>query len=310
MKEKVLVAGGAGFIGSHLCDLLLAKGHSVTIIDSYKTGRKQNIQHLIANKAVEVIEHDIRMPLPNLLQASQIYNLASPASPKDFATIGSFILETGSLGQKNLLELAKTNDASILFASTSEVYGDALVHPQPESYFGNVNPIGARACYDEAKRYGEALSTVYKREFNVRIRIARIFNTYGPRMAPDDGRIIPNFFTQALARQKLTVYGDGAQTRSYCYVSDMALGLYALMNSNETTPVNIGNPIERTVKEMATIINKLTGNNAGYEFLPLPENDPKQRRPDITKAQQKLGWNPTINLERGLDETLKYFKNL
>ncbi|MES2856013.1 MAG: GDP-mannose 4,6-dehydratase [Bdellovibrionota bacterium] len=218
-----------------------------------------------------------------------------------------FILETGSIGQRVLLDLAREHKARILFASTSEVYGDAEVHPQPESYFGNVNTIGHRSCYDESKRYGEALSVAHSREFGTEIRIARIFNTYGSRMRPDDGRIIPNFFMQALQKQSLSVYGEGSQTRSFCFVADQVAGQFALMQSSEKTPVNIGNPIERTVLEIADAINKLTGNKAPLRYLPLPENDPKQRRPDIRKAKEKIGWEPKVSLETGLNECLTYF---
>ena len=313
MSKKIVVAGGAGFIGSHLVDHLIQDGHKVLVLDSFVTGRKENLQHLNSNENVQQIECDIKDSLPSLLkdeEIDQIYNLASPASPKDFATIGHYILETASIGHRNLLQLATEKKATILYASTSEVYGDPLVHPQKEDYFGNVNPIGARACYDEAKRYGEALSNVFFRTHETAIRIARIFNTYGPRMAPDDGRILPNFFSQSLKNQPLTIYGDGSQTRSYCYVSDLVNGLIALMNSAETQPTNLGNPIERSVKEMADLVNQMTNNTAGVTSLPLPENDPKQRRPDISKAQEVLNWSPKVNLEEGIQKTHEYFKSV
>ena len=308
--KKVLVAGGSGFIGSHLVDLLLSKGHFVVVIDSYVTGSEKNLAHLKGRDDLKIIKHDVRDEIPDVGEIDHVYNLASPASPKDFATIGIYILETGAIGHLNLLRFCKKKNARILLASTSEVYGDPEVHPQTESYYGNVNPIGERACYDEAKRFGESLSVNFQREQGVEVRIARIFNTYGPRMNPEDGRIIPNFFSQAIANQPLTVYGEGTQTRSYCFVTDMAQGLYDLMNSDESTPVNIGNSIERTVKEMADIINQLTGNTAGTKNLPLPENDPKLRKPDTTKAEKAFGWNPQIKLEQGLNETYAFFKKV
>ena len=255
-----------------------------------------------------MIDHDIQEPLKIDGDFDEIYNLASPASPKDFDEMPLFILRTSAIGHENLLKLATEKKARILFASTSEVYGDALEHPQRETYFGNVNTIGARSCYDEAKRYGEALSMTYHREFQTDIRIIRIFNTYGPRMNPVDGRIIPNFFSQALTKKPLTIYGDGSQTRSFCYVSDMTEGMYSIMQGNFDRPINIGNPIERTVFEMANIVNKLTSNDAGHEFRELPENDPKQRRPDISRAKEVLGWEPKVSLEDGLNLTLEYFQ--
>lgn len=306
--KTILVAGGAGFIGSHLCQFLIDKGHSVIIVDNLITGRLKNVQSLLDTKKVQFIEHDIRHPLKISEKIDQIYNMASPASPKDFAEIPIEILQTGSLGQQNLLVLAKEKKARILFASTSEVYGDAEVHPQPETYFGNVNSIGARSCYDEAKRYGEALTMAFHKKEGVNTCISRIFNTYGPNMAPNDGRILPNFFSQALRGESLTIYGDGSQTRSFCYVSDLVEGHYALMESKEHTPINIGNPTERTVLEMANIVNQLTGNRAEHKFYPLPENDPLQRRPDISKAKNLLSWQPQIDLKEGLEKIHAYFK--
>ncbi len=319
MKKHALVAGGAGFIGSHLCELLLEQNRDVTVVDNLVTGRRKNIEHLFA-RGLKFIECDINLPLnyDTYLganfgesfagQVHEIYNLASPASPVDFTRIPVFIMDTASKGHRNLLELARSHKARILFASTSEVYGDALVHPQPESYCGNVNPVGPRGCYDEAKRFGEALSIAYWRQFKLDIRIARIFNTYGPRMRPDDGRIIPNFFSQALAAKPLTVYGEGKQTRSFCFVTDLVAGLFALMQSDEIAPVNIGNPIEMTVVEIANRINVLTGNKAPHSFLDLPTDDPKQRCPDITRAQRILQWRPFVELEGGLAATFEYFK--
>lgn len=314
MTKRALVAGGAGFVGSHLCELLLTEGHQVVAVDCLVTGREANVEPLKKfGSAFQLIKHDITQPVPseiaNGAKFDEIYNLASPASPVDFDAMPIFIMRTGSEGQRNMLELAKAHGSRILFASSSEVYGDAEQHPQSETYFGNVNPIGHRGCYDEAKRYGEALSQSYWREFQTPIRIARIFNTYGPRMRPNDGRIIPNFFTQALKKQSLTVYGDGKQTRSFCFVTDLVRGFHLLMKSSETRPVNLGNPTERSVLEMAETVNKLTGNTAPLKFLPLPENDPKLRRPDTARAQEVLGWKPAVDLEKGLALTLDYFKS-
>lgn len=307
-QKRALVAGGAGFIGSHLCDLLLSKGYHVTAVDSLVTGRKQNIASAL-EKGLEFIQADINelKDLPGSFD--EIYNMASPASPVDFSKMPVFIMDTAGIGHRNLLELALRKKARILFASSSEVYGDAEVHPQPETYFGNVNTIGPRGCYDEAKRYGESLSYAYHRQHGVEIRIARIFNTYGPRMRPNDGRIIPNFFTQALQNQSITVYGDGSQTRSFCFVSDLVNGLFHLMTSNERLPVNVGNPIERTVMEIAHAVNTLTGNKAPIRYLPLPENDPKLRRPDIRRAQASTGWEPRVDLNFGLQQCLEYFQS-
>lgn len=306
--RKALVAGGAGFIPSHLCDLLLDRGYQVTAVDNLATGRRANLASAIA-RGLKFIERDINEPFPATAEWTfdEIYNMASPASPVDFAKMPVFIMDTSGRGHRNLLELARATKARVLFASTSEVYGDPEVHPQREDYFGNVNPIGPRSCYDEAKRFGEALSYAFHRQFGVEIRIARIFNTYGPRMRPDDGRIIPNFFIQALQNQPLSVYGDGSQTRSFCYVSDLCEGIFRLMQSSERKPVNIGNPTERTVVEIAREINALTGNRAETRRLPLPENDPKQRRPDITRAGQLLDWKPVVLLEDGLRQTMDYF---
>lgn len=315
MAKRALVAGGAGFIGSHLVDLLLKKDYEqVIILDNFVTSLKRNIDHLRDQKNVTFIEADITDektfdPLANE-NFDEIYNMASPASPKDFQTMPLFIMQTNSVGHHNLLKLAQKTKARILYASTSEAYGDPLVHPQPEDYFGNVNTIGPRACYDESKRFGETLTMTYHREYGVDTRISRIFNTYGSRMHPKDGRIIPNFFTQALAGEGLTIYGDGSQTRSYCYVTDEAEGLYQLMQSGETRPVNVGNPIERSVLDMANTINELTGNKAEHRYLPLPENDPKQRRPDTKRAEETFGWNPQTSLEDGLALSLDYFKSI
>ena len=310
MKKRALVAGAAGFIPSHLCDLLLNKGYEVVGIDNLVTGRMKNLESAM-KRGMELIEADIREPLPAKLREKKfdlIFNMASPASPIDFARIPLFILETASKGHKNLLDLAKDHKARILFASSSEVYGDAEVHPQPETYHGNVSTIGHRSCYDEAKRYGEALSVAHAKEHGTEIRIARIFNTYGPRMRPNDGRIIPNFFIQALQGQPLSIYGDGSQTRSFCYVADQVEGLYMLITSAESRPVNVGNPIERSVIEIADAVNELTGNKTPSKRLPLPEHDPKLRRPDTTRAKESVGWVPKVTLEEGLRHCHEYFK--
>lgn len=310
MAKKALVAGGAGFIGSHFCDLLISKGYQVTILDNLVTGRNQNIEKALANGA-RLIQANLVDGLPDFgaEKFDEIYNMASPASPVDFAKMPVFILETSSVGHKRLLELARSHGARILFASTSEVYGDPEVHPQVETYYGNVNPIGHRACYDEAKRFGEAMTMAYRKQFGIETRIVRIFNTYGERMRPDDGRIIPNFFIQGLQKQALSVYGEGNQTRSFCYVSDLCEGIFRVMQSNEPTPINVGNPIERTVMDIAVAVNALTKNETPMRRLPLPENDPKQRRPDISKALEICGWQPVVGLEEGLKRTLAYFES-
>lgn len=306
--KKALVAGGAGFIGSHLCEFLIGKGYHVTCVDNFITGQKRNIVE-IKSPHFEFIEADITVNTSSFDKPyDEIYNLASPASPIDFDKIPLKILECSSLGHRNLLELARKHNSRILFASTSEVYGDPEVHPQHEAYYGNVNTVGIRGCYDEAKRFGEALSMAYYRQFGVKIRLIRIFNTYGPRMRETDGRIIPNFFMQGLNDESLTIYGDGKQTRSFCYVADMCEGMYALVQSDETRPVNIGNPTELTVLEMAETVRKLTGNTKSFAHRPLPENDPKMRRPDISRAKEVLKWEPKVSLEYGLSKTLEYFK--
>ena len=304
---KVLVAGGAGFIGSHLTDALLEQGHQVDIVDNFVTGRSENIAHLVDNPQCTLHKMDIVKEVPEG-PYERIYNLASPASPVDFAKIPLDILATGAIGHKNLLDLAEKTGARILFASTSEVYGDPQVNPQNEDYFGNVNCRGARACYDEAKRFAEALTVNYQNYKGVETRTIRIFNTYGPRMAPQDGRVIPNFFMQALQKQSLTVYGDGKQTRSLCYVSDMVNGMITLMESEVNLPVNIGNSNEMTILKIGEMINQLTGNNADFIYKELPENDPKLRQPDTTRAKEMLGWSAKIPAEEGLKETMAYFK--
>jgi len=305
---RALVAGGAGFIGSHLCEHLLEKGYEVHALDNLVTGSKANLSQLLKSQKFKFIQQDLTQKLNLTDKYDEIYNLASPASPADFAKMPIFILDT-AYGHKQLLELATEQSIPILYASTSEVYGDPLEHPQTESYWGNVNPIGPRGCYDEAKRFGEALTMAYLRSKKTKTRIIRIFNTYGPRMRPDDGRIIPNFFMQALQKKSLTIYGDGSQTRSFCFVSDMVAGMHALIKSEVTSPVNIGNPVERSVLEIADEVNRLTGNPTAHTFLPLPEDDPKRRWPNIEKARSELGWQPRVSLAEGLSLTRDFFKS-
>lgn len=307
--KTALVAGGAGFIGSHLCEFLMNKGYRVYAIDNLVTGRRENIEHLIQNKNFSWLDHDIINPLFMNSPCDEIYNLASPASPVDFEKIPDFILKTSALGHLNLLNWAKTHNARILFASTSEVYGDPLVHPQVESYLGNVDCTGIRGCYDEAKRFGEALTMSYRRLYKLETRIARIFNTYGPRMRPEDGRVIPNFFTQALNDMPLTIYGDGKQTRSLCYVSDLVEGLFKLMQSDQFTPINIGNPQEQTILELAQVVADVCKTKLKTQKMPLPPSDPKQRRPDISKAKELLKWSPQVSLGEGMSKTLEYFRS-
>jgi dTDP-glucose 4,6-dehydratase len=308
--KTALVAGGAGFIGSHLCEFLLEKGYRVYAIDNLITGRRVNIEHLIHNENFSWLEHDIINKLFMNVPCDEIYNLASPASPVDFTKIPDVILRTSSIGHMHLLDWARTHKARILFASTSEVYGDPLEHPQKESYLGNVDCNGIRGCYDEAKRFGEALTMAYNRQFGLETRIVRIFNTYGPRMRPEDGRVIPNFFSQALHKQPMTIFGDGTQTRSLCFVTDLVDGLYKLMQSDVKTPVNIGNPDEYTILDIAKNVAIACHAEFKTTFLPLPPGDPKQRRPDITKAKEKLGWSPKVSLREGFEKTRTYFSNL
>lgn len=305
---RILVTGGAGFIGSHLCDRLLADGHDVIAMDNLITGTTDNIAHLAGNRRFKFIFHDVTdyIYVPGPLDA--VMHLASPASPVDFARIPIQILKVGSLGTHNTLGLALAKGARYLIASTSEVYGDPLIHPQPESYWGNVNPIGIRGVYDEAKRFAEAITMAYHRVHGVDTRIIRIFNTYGPRMRLNDGRVAPNFIGQALRGEPLTVYGDGSQTRSFCYVSDLVEGMVRLLFSGETEPVNVGNPSELTILQFAEMINALTGNRAGVVFKPLPQDDPRVRRPDITRARTILGWSPQVPVEVGLARTIEYFR--
>jgi UDP-glucuronate decarboxylase len=301
------VTGGAGFIGSHLCERLLADEHDVLCLDNFFTGRRTNIVTLLDTHRFELIRHDVIEPI--LLEVDQIYNLACPASPIHYQYNPVKTVKTSVMGMINMLGLAKRVRARILQASTSEVYGDPLVHPQPEAYWGNVNPIGLRSCYDEGKRIAETLMMDYHRQNRVDTRIARIFNTYGPRMLENDGRVVSNFIVQALRDEPLTLYGAGDQTRSFCYVDDLVEALIRLMNVDDVhDPVNLGNPGEFTIKELAEEVVKICNSNSGFEYLPLPQDDPKQRQPDISRAQTLLGWNPTIPLHEGLQKTVAYFK--
>lgn len=309
--KKILITGGAGFIGSHLCEKLLNDGNEVLALDNFFTGNKRNIVHLLDNPYFEMIRHDITMPF--FAEVDEIYNLASPASPVHYQHNAIKTVKTSVMGAINMLGLAKRKNAKILQASTSEVYGDPEVHPQPESYWGNVNTLGPRSCYDEGKRVAETLFINYNRQNNVRIKIARIFNTYGPKMHPDDGRVVSNFIVQALMNKNITVYGDGKQTRSFQYVDDLTAGLISLMNDTDEDflgPVNIGNPGEFTILELAEKVIELTNSKSKIVFMPLPEDDPLQRKPDITLAVEKLNWKPTINLESGLIKTIEYFRYL
>jgi UDP-glucuronate decarboxylase len=304
---RILVTGGAGFIGSHLCERLLADDHDVLCLDNFFTGRRANIINLLDNHHFELIRHDVIEPI--LLEVDQIYNLACPASPIHYQYNPVKTVKTSVMGMINMLGLAKRVRARILQASTSEVYGDPLVHPQPEEYWGNVNPIGLRSCYDEGKRIAETLMMDYHRQNKVDTRIARIFNTYGPRMLENDGRVVSNFIVQALRGEPLTLYGAGDQTRSFCYVDDLVEALIRLMNVADIhEPVNLGNPGEFTIKQLAEEVVRICGSKSGVEYLPLPEDDPKQRQPDISRAQKLLGWNPTIALGEGLQRTVADFR--
>jgi UDP-glucuronate decarboxylase len=304
---RILVTGGAGFLGSHLCDRLLNEGHEILCLDNFFTGRKQNIAHLLGNPKFELIRHDVTEPFR--VEVDQIYNLACPASPPHYQYNPIKTTKTSVMGAINSLGLAKRVKARVFQASTSEVYGDPNVHPQDESYWGNVNPIGRRSCYDEGKRCAETLFFDYHRENGVDIRVVRIFNTYGPRMLADDGRVVSNFIVQALKGENLTVYGDGSQTRSFCYVDDLIEGFVRLMNQDKTVgPVNIGNPGEFTMLQLAELVLKKVGGKSKISNMPLPADDPKQRRPDISLAKEALGWEPKVPLEEGLNRTIDYFR--
>jgi len=311
----VMVAGGSGFIGSHLCDALIDRGCFVVCVDNFITGNKANIAHLRSSDSFELIEADIsssdfvKVIRDKYKKVDEIYNLASPASPVDYVLYPIETLMAGSFGAKNLLDLALEYKARILMTSTSEVYGDPLEHPQKEEYWGNVNPIGVRSCYDESKRFMEAITSAYIRKYLVEGRISRIFNTYGPRMRLNDGRVVPNFIPQALNNKDITVYGDGLQTRSFCYVSDMVEGLVLLMKSDVTTPVNLGNPEERTILDFAKSIISMVNSNSKIIHLKLPNDDPQRRKPNISKANNLLGWNPKVGFKEGVSKTVAYFKD-
>ena len=307
--KTVLVTGGAGFIGSHLCEFLLGKGFEVICMDNLITGNKKNIEHLNNNKNFIFVKHNVNEHIKVNETVDYILHFASPASPVDYQKIPIQTLKTGSLGTHNTLGLAFAKKAKYLLASTSEVYGDPKVNPQPESYWGNVNPVGPRGCYDEAKRFAEALVMAYHRVHKVDARIVRIFNTYGPKMRKDDGRVVPNFINQALKNKPITIYGDGKQTRSFCYVSDLVGGIYRLMTSNLNDPVNLGNPEEHTILDFAQIIKKLTKSKSEIAFKELPVDDPHIRCPDISKAKKELGWKPKVSLKEGLSRTVEWFKN-
>ena len=304
---RILVTGGAGFLGSHLCERLLAAGNEVICLDNFFTGRKKNVQHLLTNPNFDLIRHDITIPI--LLEVDKIYHLACPASPIHYQYNAIKTIKTNVLGTINMLGIAKRAKARILFASTSEVYGDPAIHPQKEDYWGNVNTIGIRSCYDEGKRVAETLMMDYHRQNKVDIKIIRIFNTYGPRMLPDDGRVVSNFIIQALKGEDITVYGKGSQTRSFCYVDDLVEGMVRMMDSeNFTGPVNLGNPEEYTILEFAQKIIAMTGSKSKIAYRPLPSDDPRQRQPDITLAGQKLGWKPVVSVTDGLTRTIEYFR--
>jgi UDP-glucuronate decarboxylase len=308
MRKRILITGGAGFIGSHLCERLLEEGNEVICVDNFFTGSKENIKHLLGNPYFEVLRHDITFPL--YVEVDEIYNLACPASPIHYQFDPVQTTKTSVMGAINMLGLAKRLKIRILQASTSEVYGDPTVHPQKEDYWGNVNPIGPRACYDEGKRCAETLFFDYHRQHNLDIKVVRIFNTYGPRMLPNDGRVVSNFIVQALKGEDITVYGDGSQTRSFCYIDDMVDGIIKMMNSPKgfTGPVNLGNPGEFSILELAEMILKLTKSKSKIVFKPLPQDDPKQRQPDITLAKSRLNWEPKVPLQEGLIKTIGYFK--
>jgi UDP-glucuronate decarboxylase len=307
---KVLVTGGAGFLGSHLCERLIDSGHEVLCVDNLFTGSKENIKHLLTKPNFEFMRHDVTFPL--YVEVDQIYNLACPASPKHYQSDPAQTTKTSVIGAINMLGLAKRTGARILQASTSEVYGDPEVHPQPEEYWGKVNPIGIRSCYDEGKRCAETLFFDYYRQYGVEIKVMRIFNTYGPRMDRNDGRVVSNFIVQALQGNDITIYGDGSQTRSFCYVDDLIAGMIALMNSPKEIigPINIGNPNEFSISDLVSEVVGLTGSKSKVVLLPLPEDDPRQRQPDITKAKNILGWTPKVQLKEGLEKTIEYFSEL
>lgn len=310
VEKKVLVTGGAGFLGSHLCERLVDAGADVLCVDNFYTGSKQNISHLFSHPRFELMRHDVTFPL--YVEVDEIYNLACPASPVHYQHDPVQTTKTSVIGAINMLGLAKRVGAKILQASTSEIYGDPTVHPQPESYWGNVNPIGIRSCYDEGKRCAETLFYDYQRQNNVNIRVMRIFNTYGPNMHPRDGRVVSNFIVQALLGKDITIYGDGLQTRSFCYRDDLIEGMIALMDAPDSVniPVNVGNPKEFTMRELADLVLEITGSKSKLVFEPLPQDDPMQRQPDIERAKKFLDWQPKVELKEGLQKTIKYFENI
>ena len=310
LEQRILVTGGSGFLGSHLCDRLIAEGANVICVDNFFSGTRSNVEHLLDHKRFELMRHDVTFPL--YIEIDQIYNLACPASPIHYQRDPVQTTKTSVHGAINMLGLAKRVRAKILQASTSEVYGDPSVHPQMEDYWGNVNPIGPRSCYDEGKRCAETLFFDYRRQHNMRIKVARIFNTYGPRMHPNDGRVVSNFIVQALLGHDLTIYGEGSQTRSFCYVDDLIDGLVRLMGSSDdiTGPINVGNPAEFTILQLATQVIELTGSRSRIVHRPLPQDDPRQRRPDISKAHELLNWSPRTSLKVGLKQTITYFEEM
>lgn len=307
MAKRILITGGAGFLGSHLSDRLIEAGHEVLCVDNFYTGRRDNIAHLLQHPRFELLRHDVSFPL--YVEVDAIYNLACPASPIHYQRDPVQTTKTSVLGAINMLGLAKRLNVPVMQASTSEVYGDPTVHPQTEDYWGNVNPIGIRSCYDEGKRAAETLFFDYRRQHDLPIKVVRIFNTYGPRMDPADGRVVSNFIVQALKGETITIYGDGSQTRSFCYVDDLIRGFMAIMDTPHevTGPINVGNPNEFTIKQLAELVVAKTGSSSTIDYLPLPSDDPKQRQPDITQAQAVLNWTPTVELEQGLDATIEYF---
>ena len=307
---RIVVSGAAGFIGSHMCDRLLAEGHCVIGLDNFLTGRERNLAHLAGESQFCFREQDVTQPFTVEGPVDCVLHMASPASPRDYLEHPIETLDVGSIGTRRMLELTLEKGARYLLTSTSECYGDPMVHPQVETYWGNVNPVGPRSCYDESKRFAEALTMAYHRAHGLRTTIARIFNTYGPRMKLDDGRVVPAFLDQALRGEPMTIFGSGSQTRSFCYVSDLVDGLYRLLQSEERYPVNLGNPEEMTIREFAERIRRLTGTASELSFRPLPEDDPRQRQPNITKARTVLGWEPKVSLEDGLTKTVEYFRGV
>jgi len=311
MDKTVLITGGAGFLGSHLSETLVSNGQNVLCVDNFSSGNKQNIEHLLPDSNFDILDQDIRIP-DSLPPVDKIYHLASRASPTDFMEYPVEIALANTQGTRRLLDHARACDAEMVFASTSEIYGDPEVHPQPETYNGNVSIRGPRGCYDESKRFGETLTVAYKRKYDVDVRTVRIFNTYGPRMRPDDGRVVPTFITQALQGKDLTVYGDGEQTRSFCYVSDLVRGLERVMdvNNHEHDVFNLGQENERTIRQLANVIIKRVDSSSGITFEPLPEDDPSRRKPDISRAKSELGWEPNISVHQGLERTIRWFEEI